>query len=289
MGTNESLAVEQKKLLIKSPEFEEALKSGAKKRIRIQTTLKERNRNNFDVFYELMLSSRNDILEIVDTPKKKRSADDEAKLKAFKKQTSQQYKQVKELIYISEDDSMDENGVHRTVSKKLEKLVDQIANTVALLEYIGHTELAGMLSKRGIDLQYQELENRHAMFENEKVREDLCSVFNESVNIAKEVDGETSAIKVDIYENQVPSELRFDKDVCPTGIRAQDFVKLVALQTKVMEAEKANGEAKEKADKAVVKEAEQKSFDMARAEIIREKVMDIGFSDEDVGDEMEST
>ena len=103
MEDKETNIVDYQKRLICSDAFEKALASGSERNIEIDGTLKSRSKSNYETFFDIMLRSRTDIQSILDKKKKQRSAQENEALAAFKRTTSLQYKQVREIIFIDEE------------------------------------------------------------------------------------------------------------------------------------------------------------------------------------------
>ena len=278
MEDKENSIVDYQKKLICSDAFEKALASGSERNIEIDGTLKSRSKSNYETFFDIMLRSRTDIQSILDKKKKQRTAQENEALAAFKRTTSLQYKQLREIIFIDEDESLDEDGVTAPFSKKLVKLVDNIANVTKLLKYIGHSEFEGELAKRGISLSYTKLEDESECFENDAIRESVVSVFDSACNIQKDINTKKREITDEVFPLAVPTALQYDKDMNPSGIKPSDFNKLVQLQTKKIKA--LSEEAKDKFGRQATTEAENKHYDSIRNEVLREKYMALMDDDE---------
>lgn len=259
------------KEIIVDSDFDMALCTGAETKNHMQTVIKQRNKDNVDVLYDIFLRSRSDIQTILDTKAKNRTDADKAKLKEFKKSVHDKYKTVREMLLVDADEEYTDEGVTNTLPKKLVTLVDKLANVVQLMRYIGHTELEDELLKRGIKLSCANLDEISDVFANENIHESVCEVFNRSVTIAKDMRNSEDTIKVTIFENNVPTELRYDKDINPAGIKPSDFNKLVSLKLKEIQSVTEQGKAK--LDDALSKVSAEKTYEMVRAEIVRQKVM----------------
>jgi hypothetical protein len=271
--------VEKYKELICSEDFENALNEGVSKHNEITGTLKSRNKDNYEIFYDIMLKSRSDIQSIMEKKKKDRTAAEQEEVKKFNLKTKNQYKFVKDMIFINEDESMDSEGVSNHLPKKLVQIVDKLNAVVAVMSYIGHTELEKELEKCGIVLKYKTLEEISDVFQNEYVKEDVVNVFNSSCRIQKEIDDKKTEISEVIFENSVVPELRYDKDINPSGIKQSDFGKLVSIKAKI---EKAKTEdSKAKAEETANNMSEEKTFDITRSEILRAKYMEMTESAEE--------
>jgi len=261
------------KELICSDEFENALNEGVIKHNEITGSLKSRNKDNFDLFYDIMLRSRGDIQSILDKKRKFRTPSEEEEIKKFNNKTKQQYKFVKDMIFINEEDRNDSDGVSNHLPKKLVQVIEKIDAVVALLKYIGHTEFEDELNKRGITLKYDTLEKVSEVFQNDMIREDVVNVFNSSCSIQKEIDDKKLEISEVIFENSVVPELRYDKDLNPSGIKQSDFGKLVTIKAKIEKAK--TEESKTKAEETANNMSAEKTFDITRSEILRAKYMEM--------------
>ena len=78
--------------------LKKALIDAANVKIENLTSVKSRNKNNYSRFYDLILMTRTDIQSILDKRKKHRTDDEINKVKTFKKETSQVYRQICQLI-----------------------------------------------------------------------------------------------------------------------------------------------------------------------------------------------
>lgn len=249
--------------LIKGEEFEKALSDAAKVKRENLTSVKTRNKDNYSRFYDIMVMSRKDIQNILDNRKKDRTDADNEKLKNFKKETSQSYRQICNLLApeVLEDGEL----------SKIQKLVQKIAPIVKLMEYIGCDEIETEFKKYGITLDYLKLSDSETIFENEQVENDIKEIFETGKKLKDESNKNNETIKEVIFETSVPTELRFDKSTNPTGIKNTDFCKLVDLKTKMLMA--ASVEAQEKLDDQINDLAGQCEFDSARSRLIQSKLI----------------
>ena len=250
--------------IIKGEDFEKALTSAADVRRETLTTLKNRNKNNYDTFYELMFSSRRDVQEISDKKKKDRTDSENEIVKAFKKETSGIYKQISNLIA--------EEELEDGEMTKIQKLVAKIAPLVKMMQYIGNTEIDDEFEKYGITLEYEKLdENEGNVFDSEDVRETVKKVFSVGKEVVEGIEKNNEIIKTTIYESEVPPDLRFDKNSNPVGLKNSDFLKLVNIKTELLMAE--NEEDREKVDKKASDLAGEYEFDNARNKLIQTKLV----------------
>ena len=136
--------VDAKKELIESDEFENALNTAAEIKNEKISLCKSRNKNNYAQFYELMLASNREIRGILEMKRKNRSDADNVKIKAFKKDVSQVYRQVTDLLIPEDLEDGEET--------KIQKMVKKITTVLKMLEYIGNTEIEREFEKCGIKI-----------------------------------------------------------------------------------------------------------------------------------------
>lgn len=256
------------KTLINSDDFDKAILNGIEIKDEIDGPIKTRNRNNYDLFFDIMLKSRTDIQSILDKKKKYRTDSEIATYKKFLKETKAQYKLVKDMIFLCENDKLNEDGTDNTIPKKLTKLVDTLSAVHSMLKYIGNTMLDDELTKRGIKVISKSMEEQSEVFENDMVKKDVKTVFEQTCNIQADIEAAKRKIVEDIYTSMVPNELQYDKNTNPAGIKDSDFDKLVGIKYNIIKSERADDDAKEKANDKAASEAEKKTFDIARNETI---------------------
>lgn len=267
------------KQLISSNEFDSALKSGSDIKSEIAGTMKQRVKNNYDRFYDMMLLGHTDIQEICNKRKKNRTPEEIERLKKFVKDMKATYRLYKELTYVGEDEKVNDDGTTNTVPKKLSALVDKIALIVPILKYVDNHMLLNELSKRDIVISSTPLEDRYEAFQNEQLRSDIKDTLEESCGLQKDIEIAQRNIVDDIYPNMVPTELQYDKNSNPAGIKESDFKKMVDLKFKLLKSEKEDEESKDKSKGKVLEEAEKRTYDITRNETVRYGLMSMGLED----------
>ena len=254
-----------KTALISGEEFEKALTEAANVKKENLTSVRTRNKDNYNRFYEIMLVSTPEIQSILYKKRKDRSDDDNRRVKEFKKHTSQAYRQICQLIAPEELEDGEQTRV--------QKLVGRIAPIVRLMAYIGHREIEDEFRRHRVELKYDGLGDDGSAFANEQVENDIRDVFERGKSLRDEADRNTEAIKTTIFETSVPHELQFDRSMNPTGIKSSDFCRLVDLKTKQLMA--ADDEAQEKVDEQISDLAGQVEFDNMRNKLIQAKLIDL--------------
>lgn len=265
MSTQENKSqLDIKKELISGEDFENALVSAADVKNQQLSLCKSRNKNNYMQFYDLMLASTPDIQHLLETKKRNRSDDDNNKIKNFKKGVSQTYKQVCDLLVPEELEEGEES--------KIQKMVKKVTTVLKMLEYLGNMEIEKEFEKSGIKLSYKKL-SEEDVFSQDHIKEQVVAIFENGKTIKEDINRNNDEIKTNIYENFVPPDLQYDKSMNPTGIKASDFCKLVDLKSKMMLV-KDDEDKKEKLEDQLSDLASDYTFQNAKNEIIRTKLME---------------
>lgn len=256
-----------KKDLLESKEFEDALLEGAEYKKDIMTSWKTANKATYERFYETMLNARTDIKEILDKRRKLRTDSEKEAVRKFKSDTAKQYRTVCDFLVPEqvEDGQM----------TKIDKLVDKIASSIHILRYLaglpGVNVLEDAFTKRHISLAVGlGIEDVYENLKNDDVRKNMIDIFNQAVKLRENVKNANEVIGVNIYTEKVPAELQYDKDNNNAGLKPSDFRKLVDLKAKLNMANTAD--AKAKVDEKLEKAATDKQFEIARAELMRDKI-----------------
>lgn len=246
--------------LIDSPEFENALLEGASLRKDLAATFKTSNKSAFAQFYETMLNARPDIQKILDVKKKNRDEEMSKTLQNFKSMTRQMYFQTQNFIL--------EDKVEDGKKTKAQKLVDKIFPLIQMLKFIGSTQLEEAFAEKGISINVKPLEEDNPLLLDKK--EAVKGILLDAKSIKKTVVDGNRRINEDIYATKVPIELQYDKHTNNSGIKTGDFRRLVEMKTKLIIAK--TKEAKEKADEKIQHAAAEKQFEIARAQLVRDKL-----------------
>lgn len=248
--------------IIKGEAMDKALLAAAEIKKTILTTYKERDKANVDQFYETVLHSRQDIIDIMDKKKKNRADVEEQMLRDFKKNTTRSYKMVCEMI-APED-------VEDGKPTKISKLVDRIALVIDYLRYIGFKDLDQEFEKRGLRIESTKLEDRSEVWANEDVKKNVKNIFDNGRKVREQVKDDTAHIVENIYALEVPQELVYEKDSNPVGLKKSDWTKLVDIRTKLLMA--TVDEQKEKVEDQANELAAEKQFDQERARLMQTKL-----------------
>lgn len=243
--------------------MDKALREAAEIKKTILTTYKERDKTNFEQFYATALRADKEINDILGKKKRNRTEDENERVKAFKKNVSKSYKLVCE--YITPEDVEDGKQT------KIQKLVDRIALALDYLRYIGANELENEFGRRGISLATGiRLEDRSEVWADERVKQNIIGIFDAGKNIREQVKNDTREFAEGIFETAVPSELVYEKNSNPVGLKKSDWSKLVDAQTKLIMAQP--GEQLEKAETQINDLAADKQFDQERARLMQVKL-----------------
>ena len=257
---------ESKKELMNSEEFNEAILAGAELKKTSTARFKTQNKATFERFYETMLNANPEIKKILDTRRKNRTDADKEALRKFKGDVGKTYRLV--CDYLMPEDVEDGRMT------KIQKLVDKVASALDVLRYIGATTLEDEFAKRGITLATGlRLEDKFEVFKDDKVKENVIDIFNAASSLKTMTKEDNIAITEGIYVEKIPPALQFDKETNNAGIKPGDFRRLVDLKAKQLVAK--SEEAKAKIDEKLQNAAADKQFEIARAELVRDKLKEL--------------
>lgn len=251
-----------KKELINSTEFDKALNEGAEYKRDTVTTYKAQNKSNFKSFAEVMYEANEDIKRILDTKKKKRTESDVEKLNSYKADVRAMYGQVQSLCV---DEHLEEGK-----KSKVEKLADKLVPVLKILRYIGNTALDDALKANGIQVTVSSIDNDIPGLADASKKTAISGILNSAIKLRQKAIDDDSYISEDIYQKKVPTELQYDKKSNNTGLKTGDWKKLVDMKTKLIMAK--SEEAKEKVEDKIEAAASEKQFEVARAELVRDKL-----------------
>ena len=255
-----------KKELMNSSEFNNAILAGAELKKTSNAAFKTQNKAEFERFYETMLKSRPDIQEILNKRRKNRTDSDKELVRKFKGDVGKTYRLV--CDYLLPDDVEDGRMT------KIQKLVDKVASALDILRYIGATTLEDEFNKRGITLATGlKLEDKYEMFKDSAVKQNVIDIFNQASKLKQKTKDNNVIISEEIYSTKVPPELVYDKESNNTGLKPGDFRRLVDLKAKQLVAK--SEEAKAKIDEKLQHAAADKQFEIARAELVRDKLKEL--------------
>ena len=255
--------ISSKKDLILSDDFEKAVESASDIRKSLLTSVKTRNKDNFDRFYDIMVTGNRHIQDILDKRAKDRTDTEKQELKDFKSGLKKSYKLVVDIL--SQGNDVEEG--EKTI---VQKMVEKISSVIFLLKYLGNDELSHEFGNKGIKVSFDTLEEQNSVFENENIRKNIEEVFETGKKLKDEVDSGKQAITETIYSTSVSEELQYDKSSNPCGIKPTDFARLVDVKTKLIMA--FDDEAKDKVKDQANLLAEDKEFEIARNRIIQSKL-----------------
>lgn len=250
-----------KKQLLSSKEFEAALAEGADAKRELMTSCKKANKSAFQQFSEIMLQVNPSVKQILDKRHKNRTDSEVEEVKAFKQRVRDLYYHGQKLIA--------PEVVEEGKKSRIEKIVERIVPVIDILRYIGEDALENELKKHGLSVDGRpKLENQFIALGMPKMRDCIKQIFTDAKSVKKRIDDGNDAISKKIYEQKVPIELQYDKKTNNTGLKPSDFRKLVDMKLKLDLAK--SKEAKEKADEKIQDQAEEKQFEIARAELVRD-------------------
>ncbi len=252
--------------LINSDEFENALSEGANYKKNLDISYKAQNKINFNTFSEIMFDANEDIKKILETKKSKRLDADRKCLDDFKKELRMMYNQT-QLLTVNEHLEEDQKS-------RVEKIVDKLVPVIDMLRYIGNSQLDKELEKKGLKLVcLKSLEDKYPVLNNDGKRKIISELFTTATKLKQDVVDGNEYINQTVYTQKVPVDLQHDKSTNPTGLKTSDFKKLVDVKSKLLMAN--TDEAKEKVEEKIEHIASEKQFEIARAELVRDKLTKI--------------
>lgn len=255
-----------KEELLKSDELDNAISEGAECKKDIMTSYRTQNKQNFSRFYEVMLEANEEVKKILETKKKNRSDADNHVLESFKKNTRTMYNQVQALAV---DEHLEDGKKTR-----VEKIVEKIIPVIDILRYIGRDELEKEFNKRGMTLtSIEKLEDKYPALDNDDKRKVMKDIFDAAVSARQKIIDCNEYINNDLFTSKVPVGLQYDKSTNNVGFKTGDWRKLVDAKAKLIMA--SSDEAKEKAEEKLEHIAAEKQFEAARAELVRDKLIDL--------------
>jgi hypothetical protein len=252
------------KALIQSQEFESALDEGAEYKKTIMTTYKQQNKSNYERFYDVMLSANDEIQSILDKKKKNRTDSEKARVLQFKHDVKSMYSRAQDYLIPEKLEDGEKS--------KFDKLIDKIVPVIDILTYIGDTTFLKKLTDNGITITRNTLENNYPKFNDDNQRKIMIDIFSQAKNIKQKISDDNEYIEENIFQTKVPLELQYDKETNNLGLKSGDFKKLVDIRMKSLMANTLA--AKEKVDEKIQKAATEKQFEAARAELMRDKMLE---------------
>lgn len=254
-----------KKDLINSDEFENALTEGAEYKKDMVTSYKTQNKSNFNSFCEVMLEANEDVQRVLSMKRKNRSDDDKKLVEDFKKDIRSMYNQVQALTV---DEHLEEGK-----KTKIEKIVDKIIPVLSVLRYIGNNKLDNEFAKYGMSIDIKKLEDIYPALTDKNKKDAITGILNSATSIRQKIVDDNSYINEDLFTKKVPVDLQYDKGSNNVGLKVGDWRKLVDAKAKLIMAN--SEEAKEKAEEKIEHIATEKQFEADRAELVRDKLINL--------------
>ena len=251
-----------KSQLLNAPEFDAAIKEATELKKEVLTTWKTQNSSNYKSFCEVMYDANDEIKQILSKKRKDRTDSDIEKLKKFKADVAQMYKQT--TLLISKEEIEDGK------KSRAEKIVDKLIPVIYMLKYIDSDVISHELAKHGVSISLSPIENWCSGLASSDKKTVIKDIFASAKRIHEQVDESSQQIKTDIFLNKVPEELQYDKDLNSSGMKPGDFSHLVDLNANLALA--ASEAAKEKAEDKIKHAAGEEQFKAARACLVRDSL-----------------
>lgn len=152
---------------------------------------------------------------------------------------------------------------------KIDKIVDKLVPVLYILRYIEADALEQKLGQYGIKLDHMPtLDYLYEDLADEAKKQAVKDIFASAKGIKDKINSNNEAIGTSIYTKKVPIELQYDKGNNNIGLKPGDFRKLVDMKLKLDMAK--SKEQKDKVDEKIQDQAEEKQFEIARAELVRD-------------------
>ena len=250
-----------KKKLLESKEFENALIEGAETKKELVTTCKTANKAAFEQFNEMMFLANKHVQEILSKRRKDRTDSELEEVKKFKQFVRQMYFQAQHIIA---DEKLEAGK-----KTKIDKIVDKLVPVIYILRYIEADALEQKLGQYGIKFDHMPtLDYLYEDLADPAKKAAIKAIFTTAKGIKDKINSSNEAIGTSIYTKKVPIELQYDKGSNNTGLKPGDFRKLVDMKLKLEMAK--SKEQKDKVDEKIQDQAEEKQFEIARAELVRD-------------------
>lgn len=262
---NDSTVKNSKSTLIQSDAFEKALLEGAEYKKEIMTTYKEQNKSNYDHFYEVMLEAKPEIKKLFEKKRKQRTDADIKQMKDFRSEVRQLYCQTQDLML--------EEKLEEGQKSKAQKIVEKILPVIAMLRFVKCHKLDNVLARLGFQLSGTRIEDMYPGLAADGKQAVIEDIFTSAKTIKEKVNNDNQQIEDRIFTVNVPADLQYDKQSNNSGLKPGDFRKLVDAKTKLIMAK--TDDAKQKASEKIEHIASEKQFEMARAELVRDSLMNM--------------
>lgn len=237
--------VEEIKGYIRSNDFKKALEKATASRLKIVADLAPEMKGIRSEFIDYMA----DAAKSLDKDKKE-----------LKKKFGKAFKKLVDLRHYS-------GGYPKPESPaKLDVLADAVECALKYFDFMQIRDFRDRLEERGIfidDSRTMTLEDDFPDI-NAGSWENLRDMVLEGAECQKKICDSTDEITVDVFENDIPEDVRFSKEN-PCGIKKGAFSKMVTAETM------RRVKPEEKAEEYITNLSEASTFNISREELLREK------------------
>lgn len=153
---------------------------------------------------------------------------------------------------------------------KISRLAAQVGQLVKWFDFLGDDRIVEALKLNGIYLDEKKMGK---VTDEYPLTASCANTMKSCLDDAKvknsKIREATKELTEDLYANNVPSDLQFDKDINPIGLKASSFNKICKANAVKM------SKSKEKADKYISGLAEKSAFNEASEQLMQESLSEI--------------
>lgn len=164
-------------------------------------------------------------------------------------------------------DSEDENSSGET---KIDRIATQVSNLIKWFAFLGDDRVKTALESRGIyldDAKTEKIISEYPLTTGAATTMKSC--LDDATTKNRKIREMTKSLAENLYADNVPTELQFDKDTNPIGLKPASFNKICKANAMKMT------KSKEKADKYITDMAEKAAFNEATEQLIQESLAEI--------------
>jgi len=215
---------------VNSAEFTEKIEEAAPYRVKIDVDYRREMKEVKDLFVKEMSKSDAKLTAIFAKDKKRREEDEVEYMKTAFKKASKEFQAVKKIIHPNKDGPVE----------AAQRLVDKVIEVAKMLKYIGKDYITNAFSAAGIKIEIPNLEDENEYFAKEGKKEIIADIFDQADEVQGQICQASDEIKIRIFD-ELPDNVRFDKDSNKNGIKKGAFQKIV--KAKAVKLEKSSEKA----------------------------------------------
>ena len=164
-------------------------------------------------------------------------------------------------------DSEEQNSSGET---KLSRLAQEVSNVIRWFDFLGDDRMKTLLQDNGVyidDAKTRKITKDYPL--TDAVGQTMKSCLDDATLKNRKIREMTKDMSEDLFSSNVPTELQFDKDTNPIGLKASSFNKICKANAVKMT------KSKEKSDKYISDLAEKAAFNEATEQLVQESLADL--------------